>query len=117
MQYAGKVSGKTQFSVVDVRFGFTVFCYDMFCSVSKCSEIQVRLVEDPDFRCRRCLDSAFEIDGKPCVEVQLADGKLVDVVENFVYVGDCVFPGVGCELTTIKRCRSVREKFRELLPF
>ena len=27
------------------------------------------------------------IDGRPCVEVQLADGKL-DVVDNFVYLGD-----------------------------
>ena len=43
MQYPGKVSGRTQSSVVDVHFGFT-----------KCSNIPGRLDEDPDFRCR-CL--------------------------------------------------------------
>ena len=45
------------------------------------------------------------IDGRPCLEVQLDDGKL-DVVDNFVYLGDCICSGVGCELATIKRCRS-----------
>ena len=45
------------------------------------------------------------IDGRPCLEVQLDDGKL-DVVDNFVYLGDCICSSVGCELATIKRCRS-----------
>ena len=40
------------------------------------------------------------------MEVQLGDGKL-DVVDNFVYIGDCICLGGGCELATIKRCRSV----------
>ena len=52
----------------------------------KCSDIPGRLVEDPDFRCRRCVGNAQAINRRPCVEVQLADGKL-DVVDNFVYVG------------------------------
>ena len=63
------------------------------------------LVEDPDFRCRRCLGNARAIDGRPCVEVQLADGKL-DVADNFVCLGDCICPGRCCELATIKRCQS-----------
>ena len=73
-----------------------------------------RLAEDPDFRCRRCLVNAQAIDGRPCVEVQLADGKF-DVLDNFVYRGDCISPGGGCELATIKRYRSAWGKFRDLL--
>ena len=83
-QYVGKQSGRTQFPAINIRFGFS----------KKCSDITSRLVEDPDFRCRRCLGNARAIDGKPCVEVQLADGKF-DVVDNFVYHGDCIGPGPG----------------------
>ena len=78
----------------------------MFWAHKKRSDIPGRLVKGPDFRCRRCLGNARAIDGRPCVEVQLADGKL-GVVDNFVYIGDCICPGGGCELATIKRCRSV----------
>ena len=73
-----------------------------------------RLVEDPDFG-YRCLVNARTTDGRPCVEVQLADGML-DEVDRFVYLGDCICPGGGCELATIKRCCSACGKFRELLP-
>ena len=48
------------------------------------------------------------------LEVELADGKFV--FGSFVYLGDCIWPGGGCERTTIKRCRSAWRKFRELLP-
>ena len=70
----------------------------------KCSDIPGRLVEDTDFGCRRCLGNAQAIDERPCVEVHLADGKL-----------DCICPGGGCELATIKRYRSAWRKIRELL--
>ena len=91
MKYAVKVLGKTQSSVVDVPFGF-----------KKCSDINGRLdPEDPDFRCRRCLGNAQATEGRPCLEVQLADCKL-DVVDNSVYFGDCICPGKGCELATVK---------------
>ena len=89
---------------MDVRFGFT-----------KCSDISGRLVEYTDFRCRGCLGNAQATDGRPWVKVQLTDGKL-DVVDNFVDLVDCICPGGGCELATIKRCRSAWGKFRELLP-
>ena len=72
-------------------------------------------MRDPDFICRRCLGNVRAIDRRPYVEVQLAAYKL-DVVDNFVYLGDCICPGGGCELATIKRCHSAWEKFRELLP-
>ena len=58
----------------------SIFCSAcLFWVQKKCS--------DPDFRCRRCLGNAQATDGRPCVEVQLADGKL-DVVDNFVYLRD-----------------------------
>ena len=62
----------------------------------KCSYVPSRLVQDSDFRCRRGLGSAQAIDGRPCVQVQLADGK-PGVVDNFVYLGDCFCLSGGCE--------------------
>ena len=46
--------------------------------------------------------------------VQLADGQL-DVVDNFVNLGDCICPGEVCEVPTFKRCCSTWRTFRELL--
>ena len=102
MQCAGKVLERTQSSVVDVCFGFT-------------KSARISQLEDPDFRCRRCLGNAQEIDGRPCVEIQLGDEK-PDAVDNFVYLGDCISPGGYCELATIKRCHPAWGKFRGLLP-
>ena len=79
----------------------------------KCSDNPGRLFEDPVFRCR-CLRSAQAIDGRPCVAVEISGGKL-DVVDNFIYLGDCTCPVGGCELATTNRCRSPWRKFRELL--
>ena len=94
----------------------SIFCSGCSFQVhKKCSDIRVRLVEDPDFRCTRCLGNAQEIDGRPCVEIQLGDEKF-DAVDSFVYLDDCISPGGGCELATVKRCRSALGKFRELLP-
>ena len=67
---------------------------------SKCSNIPVRLVEDPDFRCGRYLINEWSIDGIPCVEYQFIDGKL-DAVDRCDYLDDCVCPGEGCRLATI----------------
>ena len=84
----------------------SIFCSGCsFWLHKKCSDIPDRLVEDPDFRCRRCIGNARAINGRPCVEVQLAVGRL-GVADNFVYLGECSCSGEGCELTTIKRCRS-----------
>ena len=68
----------------------SIFCskYSFFVH-KKCSDFPSRLLEDSDFRCRRCLDNAQAIDERPHVEVQLADGKL-DIVDNFTYLGDCI---------------------------
>ena len=94
----------------------SIFCSGcLFWVHKKCSDIPGRLVEDPDFSCRRCLGNAQAIDVRPCVEVQLPDGKL-DVLDNFLYLVDCICPDGGCELATIKRCHSAWAKSRELLP-
>ena len=88
----------------------SIFCSGcLFWIHKKCSDIPGRLVEDLDFRCRRCLGNAQAIYGRP-VEVQLAYRKL-DVGDKLIYLVDCICPDGGCELATIKR-----GKFRELLP-
>ena len=95
----------------------SIFCSGcLFWVHKKCSDIPGRLLEDPDFRCKRCLGNAWTADGRPCVEVQLSDGKL-DAYNNFVYLGNCICQGGGCELlATIERCPFALGKFRELLP-
>ena len=48
----------------------SIFCSECsFWVHKKCSDIQGRLAEDPDFRCRRCLGNARAIDGRSYVEV------------------------------------------------
>ena len=67
----------------------SILCSGCSCWVhKKCSDIPGGLAKDPDFR-GRCPGNAWAIDRRPCVEVQLADEKL-DVVNNFVYFGDCI---------------------------
>ena len=75
----------------------------------KCSDIPGRLVEDPHFRCRRCLGNAQAIDGRPCIEFQLANDKL-DVVGNFICLSG------GCEIVTIKRCHSAWDSLENCYP-
>ena len=53
----------------------SIFCNGCsFWVHKKCSDIPGRLVEDPNFRHRRCLGNGWTFDGRPCVEVQLAYG-------------------------------------------
>ena len=82
--------GRTQSAVVE--FSFWVH--------KKYSAVPGRLVEDSDFRCSRCICNAQAFDGRSSVEAQPADGKL-DVVDNFVYLDNCICPGGGCELATV----------------
>ena len=37
----------------------------------KCSGLKGRLVEDPTYRCSRCLGAARAIDGRPCDHVMI----------------------------------------------
>ena len=71
--------------------------------------------EIPSYKCKRCLGEACPIDVRPCKEVVLA-GVTLEVVNSFVYLGDGICTGGGCELATVIRVRSAWGKFRELLP-
>ena len=94
----------------------SIFCEGCTMWIHKgCSGRKGRLVEDPTFRCPRCLGTAREIDGRPCEHV-LIDGHELDVVESFCYLGDSQCPGGTCEACTIHRCRVAWGRFRELLP-
>ena len=110
-----QTSGKYACAVCKKGVENSIFCTGCsFWVHKKSSDIPGRLVENPDFRCRRRLGNVRAIDWRLCVEVQFADEKL-NVVNNFVYLGDRVCPDGGCELVTIKRCRSACKKFREFL--
>ena len=89
----------------------SIFCSAcLFWVHKKCSDVPGKLVEDPDFRCKRCLGTAQAIDGRLCTEVQL------DAVDNFVYPDDCICPGGGFELATIKRCHSALGRLENSCP-
>ena len=74
-----------------------------------------RLVEDPNFKCRRCLGNARPIDARAAVEFRLGDDVL-DIVNDFCYLGDTICAGGGCERAIVTRVRCAWSKFRELLP-
>ena len=108
--YTLQTSGKYPCAVCRQGVGKnSIFCSGCsFLVHKKCSDIPGKVVEEPDFSCKRCLGNARAIDRRHCVELQLPHGKL-DVVDNFVYHGDCIFPGGGCELATIKRCHCMKK--------
>ena len=99
-----KPSGKYPCSICRKGVGRnSIFCTSCDAWVyKKCSGIEGRLVDIPDFKLWRCLGLAHPIDGRPVEHVLLGDQKL-EVVESFVYLGDGVSPNVGCEVSTIAR--------------
>ncbi len=74
-----------------------------------------RVTDDPLFRCSRCLQTARPIDGRPAEEIQVGDEK-IEVVAYFVYLGDTLSAGGGCEAAVRARVGSAWKKFRGLLP-
>ena len=80
----------------------------------KCSGLR-RLNEDPDYKCKRCLDLARPIDGRPVTEIQV-DGSTLEVVDSFCYLGDMLSAGGGCELSSTVRVKTAWGKFRGLIP-
>ena len=81
----------------------------------KCSGIKGPLRPDPEFRCTRCLGTAWAIDEREVSEVEVGNKKL-EVVPEFCYLGDMLSAGGGCELAAITRCKCAWGKFRQLLP-
>ena len=80
----------------------------------KCSGLR-RLVDDPNFRCARCLGLARPLDGRPQTSVQVGTDQL-EVVASFCYLGDMLSAAGGCELATKTRVKTAWKKFRKLLP-
>ena len=74
-----------------------------------------RLVEDPVYKCRRCLGKARPIDARSAVKFKVNDHEL-DIVNEFCYLGDTVSAGGGCERAIVTRVRCAWSKFRELQP-
>ena len=78
----------------------------------KCSGIKGPLTSDLNFRCARCLGTAWPADGRL---VMIGEEKL-EVTLEFCYLGDMLSAGGGCELASITRCKCAWAKFRQLLP-
>ena len=79
----------------------------------KCSLIEGRIKEDPDYVCPRCRGLSRPIDGRPAptIKVETIDdkGKVVetfdvDVVAKFGYLGDMLEAGGGCTKAITNRC-------------
>ena len=74
----------------------SISCYQCKLWVhKKCNGIKGRLNVTPDYVCRRCLDQARPIDGRPITQVEV-DGRLFDVEASFCYLGDMLCTGGGC---------------------
>ncbi len=74
-----------------------------------------KVSEDPLFRCARCMNTARPIDGRPAEHVEIGEEK-IEVVAFFVYLGDMLSAGGGCEAAVRARVGSAWKKFRDLLP-
>jgi len=81
----------------------------------KCCGIQGKLVNNPDYRCPRCLGLSRPIDGRPITEVAV-NGTNLEVEASFCYLGDMICAGGGCGLAITTRCCTAWGKFKKLLP-
>ena len=80
----------------------------------KCSGLK-KLVDDPNFKCARCLGHARPVDGRQQKSVQVGEDEL-EVVAWFCYLGDALSAGGGCDLATRIRVKCGWKKFLELQP-
>ena len=87
-----KKSGKDPCGVCQTGVGSSsIFCGGCLCWIHKnCSGIKGPLRSDPDFRCTRCLRTAWPIDGRTVKEVKVDDEKL-EAVPEFCYLGDMLY--------------------------
>ena len=81
----------------------------------RCSGVKGKLKNDPNFICPRCADLARPIDGRVITEV-VVDGKNLEVVDQFCYLGDMIASGGGCMSAITNRCRVAWASFKKLLP-
>ena len=80
----------------------------------KCSG-RDKVTEDPLFRCARCQNTARPLDGRPAESVLIGEEE-IEAVAFFVYLGDTLSAGGGCEAAVRARVGSAWKKFRALLP-
>ena len=114
--YTFHTSGKYPCAVCRQGVGKnSIFCSGCsFLVHKKCSDIPGKVVEEPDFSCKRCLGNARAIDRRRCVELQLPHGKL-DVVDNLSIMVTVFFQVEVVSLPLLKDATAWR-KFRKLLP-
>ena len=74
-----------------------------------------RAVADPLFRCGRCRGTARSIHVQTDEEIYV-EGKPLESVDSFCYLGDMISAGGGCESAAITRARTPWGKYRDLLP-
>ena len=74
-----------------------------------------RAVADPLFRCGRCRGTARSIHVQTDEEIYV-EGKPLESVDSFCYLGDMISAGGGCESAAITRARAAWGKYSDLLP-
>ena len=108
-----KKSGMDPCGVCQPRVGNNaIFCGGCFCWIhKKCSGIKGPMCPDTDFRCARCLGTAWPIDGRTVMEM-----KADEAIPEFCYLRDMLSAGGGCELTLVICCICAWGKFCQQLP-
>ena len=81
----------------------------------KCSGITGRLSAVPEFVCPRCQGKARPIDCRAATAIPVNDCML-DVENEFCYLGDVLNASGGCTQAIIARSRTAWGKFRKLRP-
>ena len=107
-----------EFSLAVCRSGVgsnSIFCNGCkHCVHKKCSGLK-HLAKDPDYRCTRCQETAYPLDGRQHREVQVETDKL-EVEASFCYRRDMLSAADGSELSTTTCVKTPWKKFKELLP-
>ena len=75
----------------------------------KCSGFSGRIEADAGYVCPRRQGMARPIDGGPVTQVYV-DGAMLDVIANFIYLGDDLDAGGGCELAIAHLCSCIPER-------
>ena len=110
-------SGKNPCAVCRKGVGSnSIFCGPCDHLVHKrCSGVKGKLKNGPNFICPRCADLALPIDGR-VITYFAVDGKNLEDVDQFCYLGDMNASGGGCTSEITNRCRVTWASFRKLLP-
>lgn len=117
---SGEGSGKKEISKIDpcAVCGSRVGRNSILCTVcnfwvhKRCSGVKGQLARvKGSFRCKSCIGD--EIVDKRIEPREEMEGG-VEMVDNFVYLGDCIDAAGGCSRAIVGRVRSGWKKFREL---